>query len=175
MAGSKEQRFRFSDNPRENVSLYEALAFTRWFTHRVGIEVRLPTEAEWQAAATGGQNHRLYPWGETWIDDNANTLKSGLDRTTAAGIYLQNIAPCGAMDMCGNVEEWTITEYDSRNTATINSDKRRVLRGGSWKTDSVLAKSTYRFRANPDYRNDNIGFRICSNDYLHIVDLLDRG
>ena len=82
-----EQYRKLDNHPAENVSWYDAVAFCRWLTERMGYEIRLPTEWEWQQAATGGDPANVYPWGPDWDSDRANTNESGLSRTTAVGMY----------------------------------------------------------------------------------------
>ena len=72
--GPDNPRWDESNFPRETISWYEAVAFCRWLSHRLGFEVRLPTEMEWQQAATGGDLVNVYPWGPNWEDLRCNTL-----------------------------------------------------------------------------------------------------
>ncbi|WNM60484.1 nSTAND1 domain-containing NTPase [Candidatus Nitrospira neomarina] len=165
LAGREQEpgnQYRTRDNhPAENVSWYDAMVFCRWLSHRVGYEIRLPTEWEWQQAATGGQSANHYPWGKDWYPEFANTFESGLSRTTAVGLYPQGQSSMGALDMSGNVWEWCLNESENpkkeMNSATENS---RVLRGGSWLNHQLDALATSRFCARPDYRNNRLGFRV---------------
>jgi hypothetical protein len=82
------RQFRPYDNhPAENVCWLEAVAFCRWLSARLGYEVRLPTEWEWQQAATGGNSANVYPWGPRWDANCANTFESDLQRSVAVGMY----------------------------------------------------------------------------------------
>ena len=127
------EQYRQQDNhPAENVSWYDAVAFCRWLSARLGYEVRLPTEWEWQQAATGGDPAREYPWGADWRPEYTNTLESGLGRTTAVGLYPQGASPVGALDMSGNVWEWCLNEHDHPQRTGLSGTARRVVRGGSW-------------------------------------------
>jgi formylglycine-generating enzyme required for sulfatase activity len=89
------------------------LAFCRWLSEKLGYEIRLPTEWEWQQAATGGNPENEYPWGPEWAGSCANTIESELSHSTAVGIYPQGASPVGALDMAGNVWEWCLNEYDN--------------------------------------------------------------
>jgi hypothetical protein len=102
-------QFRKIDNhPADKVSWYYAMAFCRWLTDKTGFEIRLPTEWEWQQAATGGHPESAYPWGTEFNTLRCNSKESGLQRTTVVGLYPQGISPVGALDMLGNVWEWCL-------------------------------------------------------------------
>ena len=81
------RQFNRRDNhPAENLCWLEAMAFCRWLSARLGYEVRLPAEWEWQQAATGGDSTNEYPWGPEWDGNCANTYESEVNRTTAVGL-----------------------------------------------------------------------------------------
>ena len=113
------------------MSWYDAVAYCRWLSKRLGYKIELPTEWEWQQAATGGDKANACPWGRDWDSERANTSKSGLSRTTAVGLYPQGASPVGALDMSGNVEEWCLNEYGNPKNVAVSGDERRVVRGGS--------------------------------------------
>ena len=79
------------NHPADTVNWWEAAAFCRWLSARLGAEIRLPTEHKWLLAATGGDRARAYPWGHDWNPTRdpwrANTYESGLFRSTAVGLY----------------------------------------------------------------------------------------
>ena len=124
-----DARQQYANYPRDNVSWYQAVAFTRWlnyqlqgqsfslinqpdhrFTIGTNLEIRLPTEWEWQHAATGGNPENKYPWG-AWDGRYANTSEAGIGRTTAVGMYPAGQAGCGALDISGNLYEWCLNDY----------------------------------------------------------------
>ena len=124
--------------------------------------IRLPTEWEWQWAATGGRSGFEYPWGVEWGVSKANTSESDLYHTTAAGPYPAGASPCGALDMSGNVWEWCLNEYKLLNNIAICGNADRAVRGGSWFFDKNYARAQYRYskRSRPIDRDDDNGFRI---------------
>jgi formylglycine-generating enzyme required for sulfatase activity len=134
------------------------MAFCRWLSARLGYEVRLPNEWEWQQAATGGNPANVYPWGPEWDGNCVNTYESKLSRTTAVGLYPQGASPVGALDMSGNVWEWCLNEYDKPQNVTISGYSRRVVRGGSWSSYQAHARAAYRNYDTPD--NLIVGFRL---------------
>jgi formylglycine-generating enzyme required for sulfatase activity len=183
-----EQKNRIRNAPRDNVTWYQSVAFSRWLNaHLEGLElpdlgfsdskgdsgskfilgqnaeVRLPLEWEWQWAAQGGNAKRSYPWGE-WKEGYSNTKEAKQWQTVAVGMYPQGRAECGAQDMAGNVWEWCANRYSK--LAEI-----RVLLGRSfW---GVSSNSMCAFRDGLSFPFNaavNFGFRlviappICSSD-----------
>lgn len=156
------QRTRRDNHPAENVSWFDAIAYCRWLSAKLGYEVRLPTEWEWQQAATGGDPRRTYPWGD-WDEGLANTYESGLSCSTAVGMYPRGTWLGGPLDMAGNVWEWCLNKYaDPADTRIGQGDvSGRVLRGGSWGDRRDFACCAYRHdRPLPDGRDFDVGFRV---------------
>ncbi len=143
------KQFNRRDNhPAENLCWLEAVAFCRWLSEKLGYEIRLPTEWEWQQAAMGGDPTNEYPWGPEWDSSLTNTYESELSHSTAAGIYPQGASPVGALDMAGNVWEWCLNEYGNPEETKLSGDSRRVVRGGSWFDNRDYARAASRgFRA----------------------------
>jgi formylglycine-generating enzyme required for sulfatase activity len=169
----REQRSKYSNHPRDDVSWEQAVAFCRWLTTRLPHDawpsgggtdcvIRLPTEWEWQQAATGGRKDYKYPWGKERDGGRANTKDSGIARTTAAGMYPAGASPVGALDMSGNVWEWCLNEFDNLAHVSINGEDYnvRVLRGGSFTFIEEYNCTDYRHWPSPFYRDDDFGFRV---------------
>lgn len=172
-----EQSFKVYNRPRDNVSWYDAVAFCRWLNARLGFAelpedltiktlenfkgLRLPAEWEWQWAATGGGDKAyLYPWGAEWDENKTNTSESSLRRTTAVGMYPTGSAPCGALDLSGNVWEWCLNEYEKPENIGLGSRESRVVRGGSWLLAQVFARASSRLNDRPYGRHSDFGFRL---------------
>jgi hypothetical protein len=153
---------RLDNHPADNVSWLDGVAFCRWLSNRLGYEVRLPEEWEWQQAATGGHSQFRFPWGSAWQDNHANTLENGLERSLAVGLHPYAAAPTGAMDMSGNVWEWCLNRYDQPEVDKTNLDSydRRVIRGGSWRSDQPCVTTLFRDLDSPDVRSSDFGFRL---------------
>jgi formylglycine-generating enzyme required for sulfatase activity len=154
------QRYPLANRPAEHVSWYEAVAFCRWLSLRLGAEIRLPYEQEWHLAASGGDADRVYPWGATWDKLRANVEDAALRQTTAVGVYPAGAAPCGALDMIGNVWEWCLNADIDPTYAILSGNFHRVLRGGAWATGRPKANTWYRGGDIPTRRRSNIGFRV---------------
>lgn len=154
-----------ANGPRETASWYEAVAFCRWLSHRTGSKIRLPTEWEWQQAATGGDPTREYPWPGGWDAARCNSVESRLPRTTAVGLYPGGATKQGLLDMAGNVWEWCLNTYDQpahAEAVCLSDDQRksRVIRGGSWVYFPVNLRTSSRFGSPAGIRDNNIGFRL---------------
>ena len=152
---------RYDNHPAENLCWFEALAFCRWLSDRLGYGIGLPTEWEWQQAATGGDPANVYPWGKDWDDSRANSYDSELNRTTAVGVYPHGASPLGAIDMAGNVWEFCRNEFDRPQRVGLTGEARRVVRGGAFSDNPNFSRAAFRSDINPYDRNYNIGFRLC--------------
>ena len=148
--------------PRENVSWYEAIAFCRWLSIKTGTSIRLPTEWEWQQAATGGDPQHEYPWEGGWEASRCNSEQSGLRRTTAVGMYPQGATEQGVLDIVGNVWEWCMNTDETLDTE-ITTGGRRVHRGGSWYSDADGLRASNRDWLPADFRDGFLGFRLAQD------------
>lgn len=157
------------NHPRETVSWYEAMAYCAWLSERLGKDIRLPAEWQWQQAACSGRPDYAYPWGKKYQAGFANineTYQNAgphyLARTTAVGLYPQGHSAQGVSDLCGNVWEWCLNGYKGPTNTQPSGYFRRVVRGSSWVDGRGLARASYRYdNAFPDLRDNDIGFRVC--------------
>ncbi|MDE3045889.1 MAG: SUMF1/EgtB/PvdO family nonheme iron enzyme [Verrucomicrobiota bacterium] len=152
----------YAKHPVVGVTWYGATAYARW------VGKRLPTEAEWEAAATGGRENFLYPTGNDIERSQSNFFSSD---TTPVMSYPPN--PFGFFDMAGNVYEWcqdwyAYNYYDASALEPTNplgppQGVYRVLRGGCWKSLKEDLRCSHRHRNNPGAVNGTYGFR-CAAD-----------
>ena len=153
-----KRRDQFSDQddqPVVDISWDEAVQYCQWLSEQTGEDYRLPTEAEWEFAASGG-TQRLYPWGnEEPGPELANYYhKSKLRKTTPLGAYIKGKTPEGLFDMAGNVWEWCADWYDERKCW-------RVVRGGSFINNSQInLRCACRYGYDPRNRLFTLGFRV---------------
>ncbi len=152
--------------PVIHVCWHEAQAWCRWAGRR------LPTEAEWEFAATaGGPNKRAYPWGETEPDITRANLDGRALGVIDVGARAAGDSIHGLRQMIGNVWEWTGTTFgpypgfspdDYREYSEPLFGDTKVLRGGAWASRSRMVDSTYRNYFGPDRRDVFAGFRTCA-------------
>lgn len=146
-----------------HVSWFEAAAFAR------AHDARLPTEAEWEAAASW--EHRLGVG--RWPDAGAAQLGQDAFDTAPAGTHPQGESDCGALDLIGNVWEWTSSLFDGypgfeahpyREYSEVFFGRGyRVLRGGSWATQARVATPSFRNWDLPQRRQIFAGVRLASD------------
>jgi serine/threonine protein kinase/formylglycine-generating enzyme required for sulfatase activity len=144
--------------PVVNVTWDEAKAYCEWKRRR------LPTEAEWEFAAKGGEENRVYPWGNRYDDTLANGKTSGSKRTMAVDSLEAGAAASGALHLAGNVYEWTASSVDiypgsDRKKAVPMPADYRVIRGGSYDSKPEGLTSTARVWLAKSTRKGELGFR----------------
>jgi formylglycine-generating enzyme required for sulfatase activity len=179
--GWNEPPYDGPNQPVIGVTWYEARAFCAWLTEQMqdalpnGYVIRLPTEAEWEAAAAydAQMQRRFYPWGEEeptsdhaiFEDDQGNNL----GRPAPVGCCPVGAAACGGLDMAGNVWEVTTSSHggypaqSGRIKEDFTSGEYDVpWRGGSWWNDSTYVRCGARDRNLPVFYNliSDLGFRV---------------
>ena len=140
-----------SNHPAWAVSAAQADGYARWLSARTGRRFRLPTEAEWEYAATGGDG-REHPWGDIWDPGKANTAEAGPLATTPIGMYPSGQSPFRLHDMAGNVEEYVSDFYApyvggervEDHLWTAHQGTYRITRGGSFSRYGDLARCARR-------------------------------
>jgi len=155
------------NRPVINVSWNDAVAYTEWLSGQTGAEYRLPSEAEWEYAARSGSETK-YWWGNDIGKNKANCYGDycGDSYKYASPVGTFEANPFGLYDTVGNVWEWTCSVYESygngeeQRCADKNSNKNRVLRGGSWDGVPVFTRSANRDYVSPDVTNLSVGFRL---------------
>lgn len=139
------------NHPVYTVTPAAADAFVAWLAARTGRPFRLPTEAEWEYAASGGDG-RQYPWGDEWRPEFVNTAELGPLTATPVGIFVESNSVFGAADMAGNVEEYVADDYVPYPGAPVivddlidtHGDIYRIARGGSFSRHGDLARCARR-------------------------------
>ena len=162
-----DNAFNQPAQPVVGVSLFEAQAYCLWLAAQTGRPLRLPTEAEWEAAARGRQA-RGWPWASGLDPDpwQINADPAHLRRTSPVGVFPGGDTPEGLCDLSGNVWEWTTSLYTDRldrqalTTAAADSTARRAVRGGSWYYHTVSCRAGCRGGVAPGVRNYDLGFRV---------------
>ena len=154
------------DYPMYYVSWDEAIEFCRLLSNKTGRTYTLPTEAQWEYAARGGNKNEGAKYAGSnmidvvaWYTDNSGsgTHIVGSKRANALGIY----------DMSGNVWEWckdwyanSYVSYDTNNPVGPSSGSRRVVRGGNWCYDASYCRVADRYYDSPSLRYYGLGFRV---------------
>jgi iron(II)-dependent oxidoreductase len=155
------------DEPVVHVSWFEADALAR------AHGARLPTEAEWEKAATWDQETgaaRDLPWGDDPDHRGRANLDHALLGPAPAGAYPDGASPCGALGMLGDAWEWTASDFRGYDGFTAHpyreysevffGDEYKVLRGGAWATRARVATPTFRNWDLPQRRQIFSGVRL---------------
>jgi formylglycine-generating enzyme required for sulfatase activity len=160
--GSNPSYFKGDNLPVENVSWNDVQTFINKLNAKTGKKCRLPTEAEWEFAARGGNKSRGYVYSGSndlnevgWYNGN-QTHPVGIKSPNELGIY----------DMSGNVWEWCGDWYGDYSTGSVTNPvgpshgSYRVNRGGSWNANSQICRVAFRDRYTPSHSRNNLGFRV---------------
>jgi formylglycine-generating enzyme required for sulfatase activity len=150
--------------PVVNVSLNDTMAFAFWRSTRDLVSYRLPTEEEWEYAARNGAKADLFPWGNTWVSDRA---VFGLSAPQDVGSLPNGMNHWGAVDLIGNVWEWTSSRASVYQGNTIVFPGKfkdwYVIRGGSYQSQLSAERpitATYRDWLVPSTKSPALGFRL---------------
>jgi formylglycine-generating enzyme required for sulfatase activity len=162
------EEYNHPNQPVVGVSWEESYGFCRWLARALRMPVNLPSEFGWEAAARGG-DIRHYTWGHAWYADCAASWEGQETRSTQAtvpvGCYPLGAAPCGALDMLGNVWEWTASPWTVNHMqwqaalGFINT-RQYTVKGGSYRTRPALVRCAARTPASRDARDPDLGFRV---------------
>ncbi len=185
----------YSDYPVVGVNWQQAKAFCHWRTKfknddqksrgkQFVNQFRLPTEAEWEYAARGGIEGGTYPWGGPYVISDTGCFMANFkpqrgDYAADAALYTVEAKSYEPNDynlynMAGNVSEWTNSSYDPGAydyVSTMNpnagsgQNKRKVIRGGSWKDVAYFLQVSTRDYEYQDSARSYIGFRTVQ-DYM---------
>ena len=163
--GSNPSKIKGDDLPVERVSWDDCQLFIKKLNALTGEKFRLPTEAEWEYAARGGNKKKGYKYaGSDDVGAAGWYAGNSLDKTHAVKTKTPN--ELGLYDMCGNVWEWCSDWYgDYGEASQLNpkgpsSGKSRVIRGGSWLVFAKLLRVSLRHYNAPDYKFVDLGFRL---------------
>jgi formylglycine-generating enzyme len=162
--------FNQPDQPVVAVSWHEANRYCEWLRSSTSRGLRLPTEAEWERAARGGQESALYPWG----DASPQSIAGYAERCGAywasgpEPVGRGEVNAFGLYNMCDNVHEWCSDWFahdyyavsPERNPQGPESGTRRVSRGGSWRHHVKISRCAARSSIPPDFQYADYGFRV---------------
>ena len=167
--GKNPSKKKGNNRPVENVSRNDCQTFISKLNAATGKDFRLPTEAEWEFAARGGNNSRHYQYSGSnnlydvaWYTDNSGN--------TTYDVASKQPNELGLYDMSGNVWEWCSDWYGSYSSNTQydpagpTSGSYRMIRGGSWRNFAWYCRSSDRFNYGPDYRSSNLGLRLALSE-----------
>jgi iron(II)-dependent oxidoreductase len=170
-------------HPVVNVSWDDAVGYCEWLTQKLreakhlreNQAIRLPTEAEWEKAASWDDAQkvkRIFPWDNVWDASKCNSNESGIGTTTPVGKYSPDgDSPYGAADMAGNVWEWCADRYDGNyyqnspkeNPKGPDTGDPRVLRGGAFYFESYYVRAASRNWNYSFYGDHSFGFRVVAS------------
>jgi formylglycine-generating enzyme required for sulfatase activity len=161
-----DPHFHHPEQPVVAVSWFEATQYCEWLSAETHQRYRLPTEAEWERAARGGVDGKLFPWGDAppeSLPDYATRWTNGPEPVAR---YAAN--PFGVHDIGENVHEWCSDWYQpdyyvnspQRNPRGPEAGERRASRGGSWRHHIKVTRCAARSSIPPQFHYADYGFRL---------------
>lgn len=167
---------RFKGHPKrpvENVSWAECELFIRALNERTGLNFHLPTEAQWEYAARGGNRSQDYVFagGDSlmpvaWYVTNSGSLGEDHPDFGTHDVATKDPNELNLFDMSGNVNEWcndwysTYTEDPQTDPVGPSTGAHKVFRGGSWNDKAANCRITFRYPQTTSYKSDRIGLRL---------------
>lgn len=161
-----DPNFKHPRQPVVAVSWFEAACYCEWLHEQTGRPYRLPTEAEWERAARGGVEGKLFPWG----NEPPQSLPDYDQRWKKAPEPVARYSPTsfGLYDICENVHEWCSDWYQpdyyavssERNPRGPEIGARRASRGGSWRHHVKVSRCAARSSIPPEFHYADYGFRV---------------
>ena len=164
--------FSHPQQPVTAVSWFDAVAYCSWLSTVSGSHYRLPTEAEWERAARGGVDGKMFPWGDDPPVSRANyetRWKTGpeLVKQSEPNGY-------GLFEMCENVHEWCSDWFQAdyyrispdRNPQGPVEGSRKASRGGSWRHQIKISRCSARSSIPPEFQYADYGFRVVRGSWL---------
>jgi len=158
----------FSDPEQPVVapSWFDAVAYCEWLCAKTGRSYQLPTEAEWERAARGGLEGKIYPWGDAPLESLANYAERWRKAPEPVGRAECNAY--GLFDIGANVHEWCADWFGAdyyrvsqeRNPRGPNEGTRRASRGGSWRHATKVSRCAARSSIPPEFQYADYGFRV---------------
>jgi formylglycine-generating enzyme required for sulfatase activity len=160
-----DSSFNHPDQPVTSVSWFDASMFCSWLSQNTGKPYRLPSEAEWERAARGGLEGRLYTWGDEAPQQQPDYFELWLTGPERVGQRPPN--GFGLHDISENVHEWCADWYDQhyyagsngRNPQGPEKGSRRASRGGSWRHQVKITRVAARSSIPPSFKYSDYGFR----------------
>ncbi len=152
--------------PVVSVSWFEALKYCEWLTATSSRQFRLPTEAEWERAARGGVEGKLFAWGDDLPQSRPDYQRRW--RTGPEPVATQPPNPYGLYDISENVHEWCsdwfqadyYTDSPERNPKGPDTGERKSSRGGSWRHHIKITRCAARASIPPAFQYADYGFRV---------------
>jgi formylglycine-generating enzyme required for sulfatase activity len=189
-----------ANHPVVNVSWHDAIEYCTWLEQKLrklagerddadpfwqglragSLHLSLPSEAEWEKAARGSADSRIYPWGDAFDADKTNCRETGIGAASPVGCFPGGASPYGLLDMSGNVWEWTRSLWEDypypgglagqrkREDLSVEKSRPRVLRGGAFNNGPESVRCAFRRGYYPVYGDWYAGFRV-------VVSLFDSG
>jgi formylglycine-generating enzyme required for sulfatase activity len=160
-----DPNFNDPQQPVVAVSWFEAVRYCEWLRELHGTHYRLPTEAEWERAARGGVDGKLFPWGDAPPESlpYEQRWKNGPEAVASS-----ETNGFGLRDMCANVHEWCSDWFHAdyyaispeSNPRGPETGERRSSRGGSWRHHVKVTRCAARSSIPPQFKYADYGFRV---------------
>ncbi len=162
-----EPRFADPAQPAVGPSWDDAQAFCRWHHATTGEVIDLPTEAQWEYAATAGRR-TLYPWGDDGIESVPDYERRWIDGPEVVDAYPSS-HPLGFLGLCENIHEWCRDWYDAnyyenspeKDPQGPEEGRKKASRGGAWRHAIRISRCAARSAILPHCRYNDYGFRVC--------------